>query len=408
MNLFKILANGEKDLREEHVSAFLAYLLDPAADHGLGRAFLTRFLGALKSDDSSGGDEREEAVEYVVKLEQEFHDEPTQSRPIVDIVLVGYQPAGSRGGRKYVAGFISQAKQVSEVVAIEVKVRGASITSGQLLKQFKATSALVKSGSDSGEANSRDINVLSVYVPPDVDAASKEFARFQAAQGNAANHFLWKNDATSASDETSKPTIYGMLLGLLDDEATGKVDPINEHTRHTLKAFAQYIYTNFTSAIEDARGQRTGSYTDRCRQRHQELGTQRKLRLLRERLLQEEAGLNSSSMTIHDRPACDPRLIIQRNGLALRLWAGYAAPGGVNLAFGVGEGERGRDRFLAFAAQFEVDILAARSPSGAHIKPADMGRMTTFAQQDEIVERVRRALERMDAFRPADGDVSAA
>ncbi len=40
MNIFKILYSGNDKVREISVSAFLAYLLNPKADHGLNDSFL--------------------------------------------------------------------------------------------------------------------------------------------------------------------------------------------------------------------------------------------------------------------------------------------------------------------------------------------------------------------------------
>ena len=44
MNLFRTIASGKHAFREEFVSAFLAYLLSPKMDHGLGFAVLSRLL----------------------------------------------------------------------------------------------------------------------------------------------------------------------------------------------------------------------------------------------------------------------------------------------------------------------------------------------------------------------------
>jgi len=44
MNIFRVLASGKQAVREEFVSAFLAYLLSPKMDHGLGYSFLSRLL----------------------------------------------------------------------------------------------------------------------------------------------------------------------------------------------------------------------------------------------------------------------------------------------------------------------------------------------------------------------------
>jgi hypothetical protein len=53
MNIFKILASGDGNIKEPNLSAFLAYLLNPKGDHGLGASFLEKVLSTfidLESD----------------------------------------------------------------------------------------------------------------------------------------------------------------------------------------------------------------------------------------------------------------------------------------------------------------------------------------------------------------------
>jgi PD-(D/E)XK nuclease superfamily len=44
MNLLDILSAGKRDLNEENVSSFLAWLLDPGQSHGCGSLFLKHLL----------------------------------------------------------------------------------------------------------------------------------------------------------------------------------------------------------------------------------------------------------------------------------------------------------------------------------------------------------------------------
>lgn len=44
MNVFKVLSSGHGNVSETNISAFLGYLLNPKADHGLNAEFLKSFL----------------------------------------------------------------------------------------------------------------------------------------------------------------------------------------------------------------------------------------------------------------------------------------------------------------------------------------------------------------------------
>ncbi|MEM7344842.1 MAG: PD-(D/E)XK nuclease family protein, partial [Chloroflexota bacterium] len=44
MNIFRVLASGKQTFREEFISAFMAYLLSPKMDHGLGSKIFSSLL----------------------------------------------------------------------------------------------------------------------------------------------------------------------------------------------------------------------------------------------------------------------------------------------------------------------------------------------------------------------------
>ena len=50
MNIFKILASGDGKIFELSISAFLAYLLDPKKDHGLGDSLILKIMNPLVSN----------------------------------------------------------------------------------------------------------------------------------------------------------------------------------------------------------------------------------------------------------------------------------------------------------------------------------------------------------------------
>ena len=50
MNIFSILASGDGKIFELSISAFLAYLLDPKKDHGLGDSLILKIMNPLVSN----------------------------------------------------------------------------------------------------------------------------------------------------------------------------------------------------------------------------------------------------------------------------------------------------------------------------------------------------------------------
>lgn len=108
MNIFKILTSGDGTLKEPNLSAFLGYLLNPKADHGLNDAFLKKVLEPflkISGDKNpirklfSNIEESEDEELYIldlgvntrfnveVVLEKALKSKSTENRQIVDIII---------------------------------------------------------------------------------------------------------------------------------------------------------------------------------------------------------------------------------------------------------------------------------------------------------------------------------
>ena len=93
MNIFKILSSNDGTLKEPNVSSFLAYLLDPNEDHGLGDSLLKSILSdfeSLKDKDFSDYDV-EVNPEYKVDIDDAVPKTDKESKKKhrdIDIVIL--------------------------------------------------------------------------------------------------------------------------------------------------------------------------------------------------------------------------------------------------------------------------------------------------------------------------------
>lgn len=73
MNIFRILSAGDGHIYEPSISSFLAYLLDPKNDHGLGDEFLRSFVADFQNCMESNFLNLDEKLSaYDVNVEVEF------------------------------------------------------------------------------------------------------------------------------------------------------------------------------------------------------------------------------------------------------------------------------------------------------------------------------------------------
>ena len=87
MNLFDILSAGKKDLNEENVSSFLAWILDPKQSHGCGLLFLTRLLCTVDKDKYQQLLSKIQNITVDVLLEDRVETDRGSERS-VDIVII--------------------------------------------------------------------------------------------------------------------------------------------------------------------------------------------------------------------------------------------------------------------------------------------------------------------------------
>ncbi len=254
MNIFKILANGDGSINEANVSAFLGYLLDPKADHALGDEFLKRFIDNLDSENEFT-DEDFYSLDFQIFYEQAFKEE-NNAKQIVDLVIVGYQTMMGTGKESLIHDFIANSKVIKHIYLIENKIRKGALTKDQLIKQYKSTIHQIPDE----YAN----NVTSIYLTPDGEKYSREFLAAEDKLNNA-YHIKWQS--VTKNEQSS---ILEILQELLKDEVAGKIEPLNEYTLHTIKAFCLFIENEFRSERQLDKAKKEGLF---ARDLHNDIGS---------------------------------------------------------------------------------------------------------------------------------------
>ena len=130
MNLFDVLSAGKRDLNEENVSSFFAWILDPKQTHGCGSLFLSRLLNVIDQNNGSEWEAKLDSLSVDVMVEEEVIT-ANSSRRYVDIVLL-ISPSSEHDEQA-----ISSINGHSLVFAIENKIRDGACKEYQLSEQLE-------------------------------------------------------------------------------------------------------------------------------------------------------------------------------------------------------------------------------------------------------------------------------
>ena len=196
MNIFNELSNGSGSINEPNISSFLAYLLTPAADHGLNDEFLKRFLKLIKKNDKRCITS-DSICNTKIELEEPVKDEGHEYR--IDLIFeIQY------GGSDY-------------IIAIENKILEKSKREGQLQHEYAGLKNAEKF---------KNKNIIVCFLTP--QGSNEE--KLDIKGKDEFHHIKWSN-------------IIKELLDILQKEHKAQINPISDYTKHTIKAFINFMNT---------------------------------------------------------------------------------------------------------------------------------------------------------------------
>jgi len=235
MNIFKILANGDGTINEANVSAFLGYLLDPYADHGLGFEFLDKFLTNFFDDEF-----KTRKYDYEIIFEQAFkeYNNKKSKKEIVDIIIACFDNQ-AKEGEKYLHSLLSERRIIKQIFLLEIKIKG-SLTKDQVKNQYEKSISELKSILTEDRFDEK--SVFSIYLTPDDTKFDVEFNTY--SNKISGNHIIWNS-------KVNEDSVLNLLKEIISDETKGEIEAINEYTKYTIKSFIMFIENDFKSKIKE-------------------------------------------------------------------------------------------------------------------------------------------------------------
>jgi hypothetical protein len=222
MNIFKVLASGKKSFQEETASAILTWFMNPSMEHGLGYSFISKFFDEI-STSSENSDVANLATKLTPRLRGEYENllklwfnlEYSVDNAFIDIII-GID---------------------DWIIAIENKIYATSVSKGQLSREYEGL-----------KKKHPDAKIGMIYLVP-IDENSdildgkteNEFKGLSTRDDDFKVLVTWqKNNIDNI------PSISEMIGNILEEENKGKIDPVSEYTRHTLKALISFLSNSFT------------------------------------------------------------------------------------------------------------------------------------------------------------------
>lgn len=205
MNIFKIFESNGYRIYESGFSAFLGYLLDTTADHGLSDIFLRSFLTLIKLPFPNNAE----------KLSSELQIELSIGTRRIDIELILYSDLDKN--------------TPFHKVIIENKVRSGAVRDQQLNDYYN----------EYLEQNDDGIPISIVLLTPNKSKhAYRVFDDLTVNEkaGHSKKHIHWIGPSS----------ISTILKQLLFKDSIGEVGPLNDQVRHTIKSFRNFMEMELT------------------------------------------------------------------------------------------------------------------------------------------------------------------
>ena len=251
MNIFKVLSSNDGSINEPNVSSFLAYLLDPNENHGLGSKFVESFLSPIvltnqeqykdlvyynKIRDLSRNSKYEVRVQAELKVISSETENLKKTRDI-DIVIEIFDPAFSDLLPKY-------------SFCVENKIKDGAIVKGDN-QLFEEIVGLINYYNNSSVETAQTCISFIFLTPSESKRAVHEFNELLATLQEKSYSVPCLHMSWGEEQHSSDHTIADLLCTLLQEEAVGKIEPIYDYTKHTIKSFISFIYSGFKSYKEE-------------------------------------------------------------------------------------------------------------------------------------------------------------
>jgi len=222
MNIFNAITLGNGQFQEPNFTSIIGYFLDASQDHGLSHAFLEEFLELIDEEKFDIN------FDYRVNIESRYKSRKMRTN-VLDLEIEIYNNKGL----------------LEKIIIIELKIKESSVKENQLVNQY-----------DIVKRKKPKIKINYIYLTPFKDVQE---SKYDVAYKNIKEKIENENEHNDKvkhiyyvhSDE-KKPSISTCFRKVLKKESVGKICPIQEYTKHTIKGLIHFFETTLLDDFSDA------------------------------------------------------------------------------------------------------------------------------------------------------------
>lgn len=226
MNIFRIFKSGRSPMREENISACVAYLLSPNEDHGMGTTMLANLLHEVG---------QQAHIPAITSIAQRLRQSP-QDEPLNIWVEYPY-PTQERK-----VGYIDVVIQYEKLfIAIENKIAIAACSPGQVEKQYHGLRQKLQ------QEHGENHTVLMIYLVPairdrdewSVSPSLLDELSVQTQEQDYAVMVTWQPTREHSA------SFVQVIRRTLQQESEGEIAPLSSSVRENLLACADFALGGF-------------------------------------------------------------------------------------------------------------------------------------------------------------------
>lgn len=252
MNIFKVLSSNDGSINEPNVSSFLAYLLDPNENHGLGSRFVERFLSPV----ILRNEEHYKELLYNNRVRDLSRNSSYDVRVQAEVKVVSFDDGSRRKTRDIdilIEIFRRDHVHSTPVFSfcIENKIKDGAIVTAD--KQLYEEIVGLRNYYDTPLSDLAQPRLSFIFLTPAATKRAEDqfndllLAVEQEGWIIPCFHMLWGIDERGGVQHT----VTDVLTELLKEEAIGRIEPVYDYTKHTIKSFISFIYSGFQSYKEE-------------------------------------------------------------------------------------------------------------------------------------------------------------
>jgi len=228
MNIFYALSEGRGRLTETNFSAFLSFLLSPHGSHGFSDIFLRAFLS-----------------EIAIKCNEKNRFQTVLSNRYINAQVDLEVRYGNRTVDIDIQIFDREGEKIHQIV-IENKINPYAANSEQLKDQFLCVNNVLR--------ENEPCPITMVFLTPP-GHSKLLFSEFSALEIDTTSKHkkAWIHWKKSHENSEQEKTIVDLIRHLLQLEASADIEPISDYSRHTLKAFIQFLERTIQSTNDKTR-----------------------------------------------------------------------------------------------------------------------------------------------------------